>query len=630
MNKVKLNWLLFIVFVLFSVSCSQQKIILSGIVSNKTDNTPEILEAKLLRDNETKPGRQYKHSAIQPDGSFHMKVKPDRSYILEISGSEGSGRVFLPAERLLKKVAINYPVKDTIIIFHTNDRHFDFNQGDELAGTIEEARAKYDDVFLFEAGDVFVRHANRWTVNNSQPKDTAWYGERAMEIIQKMNALGYDAMTFGNHEFAYIKDYTRQALDAARFPVMAANMEVSTDKLPQPKPFTVLNTSAGYKISVLGLSTDNAKRDGVKQLDLNETVEKYLPSINNGAALNLVLSHMGYKNDLLLAGSFPQFDAIIGGHSHTLLEVPTYENSVLVAQAGGNPHEVSDKNPAYLGKLMFTLENGKLIDKKGFVVDLNRKKDLSAIEMPERGVCAHRGAMDTHPENTIPAFRAAVEAGAQMIEFDAWLTKDNQMVVMHDATVDRTTNGKGKISGFTLDEIKRLDAGSWKSPEFAGAKVPTPEEVLAEMPYNVWLNIHIKDAGELPVMLARLLKKQGRLHQAFLACGAEAARQARRVVPEIMICNMDRQGSSLDYVNNTIELGADFIQLTGKITPEFADYTKSLQAKGIRINYFGTDSPEEIRTLYDYGIDFPLVNDVIKSINVAKEAGFEPVKPVFW
>ena len=93
---------------------------------------------------------------------------------------------------------------------------------------------------------------------------------------------------------------------------------------------------------------------------------------------------------------------------------------------------------------------------------------------------------------------------------------------------------------------------------------------------------------------------------------------------------MDRQGSSLDYVNNTIELGADFIQLTGKITPEFADYAKSLKAKGIRINYFGTDSPEEIRTLYDYGIDFPLVNDVIKSINVAKEAGFEPVKPVFW
>ncbi|MDX9881658.1 MAG: glycerophosphodiester phosphodiesterase family protein [Prolixibacteraceae bacterium] len=173
------------------------------------------------------------------------------------------------------------------------------------------------------------------------------------------------------------------------------------------------------------------------------------------------------------------------------------------------------------------------------------------IELPERGLCAHRGAMGTHPENTIPAFRAAVEAGAHMIEFDVHLTKNKQMVVIHDSSVDRTTNGKGKVSDLTFDEIRELDAGSWKSPEFKGLQIPTPEEVLNEMPHNVWINIHIKGESELPAMLARLVEAQGRLHQAFLACNAEAARTAKEAVPGIKICNMERRGSVQEYVDET-------------------------------------------------------------------------------
>ncbi len=121
----------------------------------------------------------------------------------------------------------------------------------------------------------------------------------------------------------------------------------------------------------------------------------------------------------------------------------------------------------------------------------NEGKDLSKIQLPERGLCAHRGAMGTHPENTLAAFRAAVDAGAHMIEFDVQLTKDNKMVVIHDGTVDRTTDGTGKVSELTFDEIRNLDAGSWKSPEFAGEKIPTLDETLSVMPYNIWLNVHI-------------------------------------------------------------------------------------------------------------------------------------------
>ncbi len=111
--------------------------------------------------------------------------------------------------------------------------------------------------------------------------------------------------------------------------------------------------------------------------------------------------------------------------------------------------------------------------------------------LPERGICAHRGAMETHPENTLAAFKEAVFLGAHMIEFDVRLTKDGHLVILHDETVDRTTNGMGKISELTLHEVKQLDAGSWKSEIFTGEKIPTLQEVLIVLPENIWLNIHL-------------------------------------------------------------------------------------------------------------------------------------------
>lgn len=216
-----------------------------------------------------------------------------------------------------------------------------------------------------------------------------------------------------------------------------------------------------------------------------------------------------------------------------------------------------------------------------------------------------------------------------MIEFDVCLTKDNKMVIIHDLTVDRTTNGKGKVSDLTLEEIKKLDAGIKKSPAFKGERIPTLNEVLQIMPVNIWLNVHIKDQGNLPVLAAETIAKENRLHQAFLACGASAANKARAAVPDIIICNMDRQDSNLNYVMATAEMKAGFIQLLQPLKPEFSEYTRILKNNGIKVNFYGTDSPEEIRKLFEYGVDFPLVNDISKSMLVAGELKIEPAKPVF-
>jgi len=253
----------------------------------------------------------------------------------------------------------------------------------------------------------------------------------------------------------------------------------------------------------------------------------------------------------------------------------------------------------------------------------------SKIALPERRLCAHRGAMQTHPENTIPAFHAAIRAGAHMIEFDVCNTKDNEMVVLHDSSVDRTTNGKGKVADLTLAEIKKLDAGSWKAPKFAGERIPTLEEVLDLMPYNIWLNIHFKGAPDQAGKVARLVAEKRRLHQAFLACNGAAAVKAREAVPEMLICNMERQGSASEYVSQTIRAKTAFIQLKKSDYPEFAADVQSLKRNGIKVNYFGTDSPEKIKLLFEAGVDFPLVNDIVHTIDVARQLNIEPLKPQY-
>ena len=260
----------------------------------------------------------------------------------------------------------------------------------------------------------------------------------------------------------------------------------------------------------------------------------------------------------------------------------------------------------------------------------NSQRSNKNYDLPQRGICAHRGARFTHPENTLPAFQEAIHLGAHMIEFDVRMSQDGELVIMHDATVDRTTNGSGKVSDLTLAELKALDAGAWQGPQFSGTKIPTLAEALEIMPKNIWLNIHLKGDEEVGEKAAGIVARAGRIHQAFLACKSKAARAAKKADGRIMICNMERQSDTEEYVDETIAMHADFIQLLGvRAKDGLAEYVKRLKEAGIRINYYGTNSPEELKQLFDAGVDFPLVDDVERMIRTANELGIPPLEPQF-
>jgi glycerophosphoryl diester phosphodiesterase len=143
-------------------------------------------------------------------------------------------------------------------------------------------------------------------------------------------------------------------------------------------------------------------------------------------------------------------------------------------------------------------------------------------------IIAHRGASARAPENTLAAFRAAMALGADGIELDIQMTRDGQIVVIHDETVERTTDGRGRVSELTLAEIRRLDAGSWFNrayprrarTEYIGARVPTLSDVLALVgPTPLVLCIELKPLGERGL----------RMIEATLAAVTDAGMQDRVV-----------------------------------------------------------------------------------------------------
>lgn len=257
-------------------------------------------------------------------------------------------------------------------------------------------------------------------------------------------------------------------------------------------------------------------------------------------------------------------------------------------------------------------------------------KQSVSVKMPTRGICVHRGGLVTHPENTIAAFREAVRLGVQAIEFDVHMTRDGQIVVIHDRTVDRTTDGTGNVSELTLAELKQLDAGRWKGAQFAGERIPTLEETLQMMPENVWLFIHMKYGPDLVAGVTREIVRHRRRHQCMLLVASqEGAQAARQIDPEVYICSMHKPGYDTHTVMDAIARGYNAVRFTGIGSPENVQRLKEANVRILFCCLEGAVHPPSLQQLFDAGIDFPFVNDPAKLMIEARKSGIEPVKPVY-
>jgi glycerophosphoryl diester phosphodiesterase len=221
-----------------------------------------------------------------------------------------------------------------------------------------------------------------------------------------------------------------------------------------------------------------------------------------------------------------------------------------------------------------------------------------------RGVVGHRGAAGHAPENTIAGLRAAVALGVQWVEVDAKLTKDGAVILMHDDTLERTTNGQGRVADCTLAEIRTLDAGGWFEWRFGGERVPTLQEALVVLDVaGLRAIVEVKPSpgweAETGRAVAALLDQQDGGHQlssfaveSLLAASDTAPGVPRALLVEAVPDDWERQLRELDC----IALHADQKQLDAAIV---ARVTKA----GIPLLAYTVNDAARACELWSWGVD---------------------------
>lgn len=239
---------------------------------------------------------------------------------------------------------------------------------------------------------------------------------------------------------------------------------------------------------------------------------------------------------------------------------------------------------------------------------------LSDAEMKYPRVCAHRGFNTIAPENSMLAFGAAVALGAEEIEFDIWSTKDGVLVSCHDDTLDRVSNGHGKIYEHTYEELLKYDFGVKHGEKFKGLKIPTFEEILQKFAGRVIMNIHVKiwdvnfDNPMIEEIVGLIRKYDAQNHAYFMTTNDEIIRQVMEYAPDIRCCvGWDGNKDPMSIVDRAIALNAYKVQL---FKPYFNQNSiNKAHAHGILCNVFWSDDREEAKKFVEMGIDTILTND---------------------
>ncbi len=226
-------------------------------------------------------------------------------------------------------------------------------------------------------------------------------------------------------------------------------------------------------------------------------------------------------------------------------------------------------------------------------------------------VCiAHRGASgDGHaPENTLAAFQKAIEMGVDGVECDVHCTKDGSVVVIHDHTLNRTTDTKGVVEEMTLREVKKADAGSWFDPRFAGERVPTLRELLELTKGKVITVIEIKSENIADKVVKEIESARAESEVVIISFHASALRDAQEINPRIprgiLIGGrkaIRKPAGILDLIHQAAEAGASVLDLSSKIiTPPLVEES---HRRGMGVWAWTVDDEVEMKRLAEMYVD---------------------------
>ncbi len=236
---------------------------------------------------------------------------------------------------------------------------------------------------------------------------------------------------------------------------------------------------------------------------------------------------------------------------------------------------------------------------------------------PRPLIIGHRGDSAHAPENTVAAIRQAFDAGADAVEVDVAQTADGHLVLLHDATVDRTTDGTGKLADLTLDRVRALDAGSWKDARYAGERVPTFGEALQAATERGLLLLDLKAEGLLESIAAEVRAKE-MTDRVLLCCwSARQAADARQHLPEAPACQL---GSApleppADWFRAILAKGLRGLSMNYQsLTPEFV---REAHLRAMPVYAWTINDPGSIELVSAMGVDGILTDDVPMALAAA-------------
>ncbi|MER2048331.1 MAG: glycerophosphodiester phosphodiesterase family protein [Solibacillus sp.] len=223
---------------------------------------------------------------------------------------------------------------------------------------------------------------------------------------------------------------------------------------------------------------------------------------------------------------------------------------------------------------------------------------------------AHRGATAYTPENTIAAFDLAVDMKADYIEIDVQRSKDGELVLIHDTTVDRTTDGTGKVGDLTLEQLRSLDAGSWKGEQFAGEPIPTFEEILDHYHGRIGILIELKAPELYPgieeqvaaALIERNLHKPQNEKIIIQSFNFESIKKMDQLLPKVPIgvLTSNRADTTLEALQEFSTYADWFNPSYGIVTEELVNQVHSL---GMQIGSWTVRSQEAADFLFEMGVD---------------------------
>lgn len=236
----------------------------------------------------------------------------------------------------------------------------------------------------------------------------------------------------------------------------------------------------------------------------------------------------------------------------------------------------------------------------------------SAAELPKVEIIGHRGASFDAPENTVASMKLAWEQKADAGELDVFLSKDGKLVVIHDPTTKRVAGVDKKVVDQTLDELRQLDAGTWKDAKFVGEKIPTLEEMLATVPAGKRMFIEVKCGPEGVPELDRVLKasKLKPEQTAIISFSADVIAAVKKARPDLQtywVVSLNRKGAApptaAELIAKAKEVKADGLDLSA--TPEvlnkaFADQVK---AAGLKLCVWTVNDIDLAKTMIAVGVE---------------------------